>query len=183
MATSTIRTQRSIATPSIAWLTTAPTTCMRTRFQMAPIGAIGMVICKATTVCLRLAIRFHAPSTTTARSIAGGETTMDNSVWATPAAERRRLSTLTLAPAAPSLPWASEILEPKDGRPILMPALFLTTASWCVGAPMGTGNLALETPQPAAFGNRPPWTLSQASPPSAWPLGTQRPALFSATTA
>ena len=108
--------------------------------QTDRIGAIGTAMFKGMTTCLRLEIRFHAPFTTTVRSIAGEGTTMDNSVWATSAGERRHHNTLTSALGVPSPHWVSMIQELKDGHRIPMHALCLTTVIWCVGVPMETDN-------------------------------------------
>ena len=116
-----------------------------------------MAIYNPMMICLRLATRFHALSTTTVRFTAGEETTMGNLVWATPVAERRHPSTLTSALAGPSLRWVSMIQELKDGRPIPMHAPFLTTVNWYAGVPTEMANLALETPRRTVFGNRRRW--------------------------
>ena len=154
MVTLTTRIQHSIVMRSIPWPIIAQMMSMQTHYQMAHIGTIGMAICKAMMTCTRLATRFHALSTTTVRFTAGEETTTGNSVWATPAGEKRFLSTLTSALVAPLLRWVSMIQEPKGGRPTPMHAQFSTTASWCAGVPTETGNSALGTPQRTVFGNR-----------------------------
>ena len=159
MGASTTRIRPSIAMLSIRWQTIVQMTSMQIHFQMDPIGAIGMGICKATMACLRLGIRFHVRSTTTVHSIAGEGTITANSVWVTPVIARMCLSTLTSVQAVPSLHWVSMILAPKDGRLIPMHAQFSTTVSWCAGGITKTANSASGIRQQTVSGSRAPSTL------------------------
>ena len=64
---------------SIAWPIIAQMTSMQIHFQTAHIGTIGMDICKAMMVRLKLEINIRVPFTKMVHCTAGVETTTGNS--------------------------------------------------------------------------------------------------------